>query len=381
MPNFFYFDANGQKQGAFTPQQLKSLAAQGVIGPQTPLEADSGHKGTAGQIPGLFPVSAAQPPAPNPHTASPPAVNQTTPPEVSVPVEVPQTGGGKALSSLVCGIMSLLTCGGLFLLPIIGLILGILGLKSSKKGIAIAGVSLNGVGLVLAAFVIMLLPFLQAGREAATRMLCTNNMKQIGMALQDYHGTYRAFPPLYTVDDVGKPQHSWRVLILPFIEQTALYDQIRLDEPWDSDYNRQFHNKMPDLFRCPSNPGMGCTYAAVIGEVFAPAMMKNSLTGRSRWDISNGMINTLAIVEVKEAFNWMDPTADITLIDLMRGINTGGRVGSNHSGGTNVVLQVCDPLPDGTVLMGGHVHFLRNDVSGNALRAGAGITGGEALVP
>lgn len=53
MANFFYFDANGQKQGAFSEQQLQALAAQGVIMPNTPLETEGGHKGTAGQIPGL----------------------------------------------------------------------------------------------------------------------------------------------------------------------------------------------------------------------------------------------------------------------------------------------------------------------------------------
>ena len=54
MPNFFYADANGQKQGPVNDQQLKALAAQGVITPQTPMETDSGYKGTAGQLPGLF---------------------------------------------------------------------------------------------------------------------------------------------------------------------------------------------------------------------------------------------------------------------------------------------------------------------------------------
>ena len=204
-------------------------------------------------------------------------------------------------------------------------------------------------------------------------------MNMIGnIAFQTYHRNDQAFPPLYTADDRGNPLHSRRVLILRYIMidgvfYNDLYEQIRLDEPWDSEYNSQFHDKMPDFFGCPHNPGTGCTYAAVIGEVFAPAARRDSLTGRSSW----GKMNTLAIVEVKEPFNWMDPTADITLDELTKGINAGGRVGSNHSGGANVVLLVCDPSQD---VMDARAHFLRNDVSGNALRAGAGITGGEALV-
>jgi len=54
MPNFFYFDANGQKHGLVNDHQLQTLAARGVINPQTPLETEGGHKGIAGQIPGLF---------------------------------------------------------------------------------------------------------------------------------------------------------------------------------------------------------------------------------------------------------------------------------------------------------------------------------------
>ena len=68
MPNFFYFDQFNQKQGPVNDQQLKELAAQGAIGPQTPLETDTGHQGTAGQIPGLFPVV-----PPQPHAAPPSA--------------------------------------------------------------------------------------------------------------------------------------------------------------------------------------------------------------------------------------------------------------------------------------------------------------------
>lgn len=56
MSNFYYTDANGQRQGAFTSSQLKALVAQGIITPDTPLETDTGHKGLAGQVKGLFPV-------------------------------------------------------------------------------------------------------------------------------------------------------------------------------------------------------------------------------------------------------------------------------------------------------------------------------------
>ena len=68
MANFFYFDQINRKQGPVSAQQLKELAAQGVIGPHTPMETGTGHKGLAGQIPGLYPAATPIPvqPAPAP---------------------------------------------------------------------------------------------------------------------------------------------------------------------------------------------------------------------------------------------------------------------------------------------------------------------------
>ena len=78
MPNFFYIDANGQKQGLFTAQQLQALATQGIISPQTPLETDTGHKGTAGQIPGLQFNTTAPPPFVQPAQVAPAPPSATT---------------------------------------------------------------------------------------------------------------------------------------------------------------------------------------------------------------------------------------------------------------------------------------------------------------
>jgi ankyrin repeat protein len=103
MANFFYYDANGQKQGAFTPQEIKALVAQGVINPQTPMESDAGQKGRAGQIPGLFP-------APVQPTAQPVSQPQPIPQNIAVPI------AEKNKSSLlvsVIGIVAILIVGGI----------------------------------------------------------------------------------------------------------------------------------------------------------------------------------------------------------------------------------------------------------------------------
>jgi hypothetical protein len=186
-----------------------------------------------------------------------------------------------------------------------------------------------------------------AAREAARRMQCTNHVIQIVLAFHSYADEHNGgLPPLYTVDADGKPLHSWRVLILPYMEQKELYDKIRLNEPWDSEYNQQFHNTKIDYYHCPSCPHKGkgkCNYSAIAGEefaVFVPAKKAGEMTAGKGLKIPDGRSNTWAIVEVKKPFCWMDPTADITLAELTKGVSADSRLGSHH---TNVfVVGVCD---------------------------------------
>jgi len=90
----------------------------------------------------------------------------------------------------------------------------------------------------------LLFPSIQNSREAARCAVCMDKMKRIGIALQNYHDQHGSFPPAYTVDAEGNLLHSWRTLILPYFGEQKwkeIYDQIRFDEPWDSEHNRQFN--------------------------------------------------------------------------------------------------------------------------------------------
>lgn len=263
-------------------------------------------------------------------------------PECGAPVGQPQSGSGKAAASVVCGIVSLLSCGLLFPLSLIGLLLGIFDLKSAQQGTAKMGVALNIIALslltIMIPLIVPLVPAIQgtqeAIRNAAGRAMCNNNLKQIGLALHRYHDVHGTFPPLYTVDEEGKPLHSWRVLILPYLESDALYRSIRLDEPWDSEHNQQFHNMNIMVYRCPSIPhvpGKECAYSAIAGGgVFVPAKEAGGILGT---DIAEGMSNALAIIEVKEPFCWMNPTADLSLNDS----SWEEKVGSSHPGIVNTM--------------------------------------------
>ncbi|MDZ7616266.1 MAG: DUF1559 domain-containing protein [Patescibacteria group bacterium] len=78
-----------------------------------------------------------------------------------------------------------------------------------------------------------LTPTVYDSREPTSSVACTNNLKQVALGLLNYHGRYRVFPPAHLADGDGRPMHSWRVLILPFLEREDIYSQYRFDEPWD----------------------------------------------------------------------------------------------------------------------------------------------------
>jgi prepilin-type processing-associated H-X9-DG protein len=198
----------------------------------------------------------------------------------------------------------------------------------------IAGVGFlacGGVGVAL------LLPAVQAAREAARRMECSNNLKQIAIAMHNYHEAYRTFPCAYTVDEEGKPLHSWRTLLLPFIEQQALYEQIRLDEPWDSPHNRPLADTVIPVYSCPSSPELGATnYMVVVG----PGTIFEGAEAVGIAKITDGTSNTIMVVEVTDtATPWMAPV-DLSIEQMQFRINGGpSEAQSRHPGGVNVAMS------------------------------------------
>ncbi len=99
----------------------------------------------------------------------------------------------------------------------------------------------------------LLLPAVQSAGRVARRAVCQNNLKQIALALLYYHQTNGCFPPAYLADKNGKPMHSWRVLILPYLEQNSLYEQYRFDEPWDGCSYKLMYGKLPESCMLPSS--------------------------------------------------------------------------------------------------------------------------------
>ena len=160
---------------------------------------------------------------------------------------------------------------------------------------------------VIGILISLLLPAVQAAREAARRSQSMNNMKQIGLAMHNYHDTFKHFPARASFDDDGKPLLSWRVHILPFLEQQPLYEQFKLDEPWDSEHNKRLIPLMPPVFKNPSsNSGPGlATYVVPTGE----GMLFDGKKGATFREITDGTSNTLMALEVNPdaAVTWTKP--------------------------------------------------------------------------
>jgi hypothetical protein len=160
--------------------------------------------------------------------------------------------------------------------------------------------------------VALALPAVQATREAARRTQSTNNLKQIGLAVHNFADAYGHLPAAYNLDKDGKPLLSWRVYLLPFLEQAALFEQFRLDEPWDSEHNKKLIGQMPAVFRSPKSqagPGM-TTYLAVRGAATVITTPKDAgkkgqrpkVTPGIRFaDITDGTSNTIMVVEANDA--------------------------------------------------------------------------------
>ena len=209
--------------------------------------------------------------------------------------------------------------------------------NSSKGGKTTWPISLGGCGcLMLIGLVIALvLPAVFSAKQSARRMQCSNQLKEITLALHAYHDVYKSLPPAYTTDADGKPLHSWRVLILPFIEEQRLYDQIRLDESWDSEHNRQFHNQIPRVYLCPTaNSDAWVKGATSYMRLMGPGTTTNGPDTVTLKEVTAGKNSVFWLVEVIPTTCWMEPV-DVRVNELAGDFQFSREsgVGSMHKGG------------------------------------------------
>jgi type II secretory pathway pseudopilin PulG len=181
--------------------------------------------------------------------------------------------------------------------------------------------------------VALLLPAVQQAREAARRNQTMNKMKQIEIALQNYHDVHKHFPPAATTDKDGKPLLSWRVAILPYMDENPLYQQFHLDEPWDSEHNLPLSAKLPDSYESPSfSTGNKTLFLGALGK----ELMFTGAEGLGMRSVIDGTSKTIMFVEADpaKAVVWSQP-GDLKIDPKQPDADL-----ATHAGGVHLVAAV-----------------------------------------
>jgi prepilin-type processing-associated H-X9-DG protein len=231
-------------------------------------------------------------------------------------------------------------------------------------GIAIVIVAILALVLVCGGGgVALLLPAVQAAREAARRAQSSNNLRQIGIAIHNYHDVYQSFPPAVVKDANGNPLYSGRVLLLPYLEQGSLYEAWAKDQAWDSPQNMALSQTVLKVFQDPSRGERNVTgetdYLFVTGTntIFDPTVVGPMNMAQ----ISDGTSNTIMVIEAQgTGINWAEPRD----FDVSSGP---GLPAGNHPG-VNIVL-----FADGSV------RNVSKNVNPQVLQAAETRNGGEAM--
>jgi type II secretory pathway pseudopilin PulG len=198
--------------------------------------------------------------------------------------------------------------------------------------------------LIPGVLVALLVPAIGAARGAARRSQSMNNMKQIALAIHNYHDVHGALPPAVVTDANGKPLYSGRVLLLPYLEQAYIYDQWDKSQAWDSEANRMLSQMMIPTFRDPADVGpsgqTSYVFAAGPGTIFEPGQ---KVTFNN---IMDGTSNTIMTIEVKGSnINWAEPRdVDVTSgAPLPMGNHTSGNIVGFADGSVRTLPQGTPP--------------------------------------
>jgi prepilin-type processing-associated H-X9-DG protein len=199
------------------------------------------------------------------------------------------------------------------------------------------------VAATLVLLAMLLLPDSNVPRRGR-RTQCMSRMRNVSLALQTYATNNQGqLPPAYIVDASGRPSHSWRVLLLPYLgdEARALYEQYHFDEPWNGPNNSKLAELIPETYQCPEDvaerdkPGPWTSYVAVVG----PHTMWPGDNPGTLDRIPDGASHTLLLVELRNSgIHWMEPRdLDVATMAMRVNPTEGQGVSSVHRGSANVM--------------------------------------------
>jgi hypothetical protein len=169
--------------------------------------------------------------------------------------------------------------------------------KSKKWWFIVVLLAIGMLGLFL------IFPCIERVRVSEGWMGSLFHIREIGSAIQSYHDANGHLPPAVVRDKEGRPLYSWRVLILPYIEEGSLFEQFRLDEPWDSPHNSSLAKSTPRCYRLWGGNDDGQTHC----QVFTGKGTAFEHPGLTFSDFPDGLGNTLFVVQASETVPWSKP--------------------------------------------------------------------------
>jgi hypothetical protein len=204
-------------------------------------------------------------------------------------------------------------------------------------------------------------------RRAALNSSTQGPLNQVLMALHNYHAEYGCLPPAYIADKDGKPMHSWRVLILPYLDESALYQAYRFDEPWDSAHNLSLADSMPRSFLARTEPASRRYTNIVV--IVGPSTAFPGGTSTTFDDFKDGTDNTILVTEIANSdICWLEPR-DLDSATMSFKTNDRKKPSISSVGWRRPYVVLAHSI---------HAYPVPEDTPPEALRALTTIAGGEA---
>lgn len=192
----------------------------------------------------------------------------------------------------------------------------------------------------------------QDPRTATLRAVAEKNMREIVIGMHNFEAAYTALPGGYA-DKTGKLGLSWRVAILPFIEQDNLFKQFKLDEPWDSEHNRKLIPLMPKQFAPPNESTYGYTFTrgftgpnTWLPPLAQPARPGQLVFGVKILQITDGTPNTALVADAGDAVIWTKPDEMVfasNSVPKLGGVFESGTIVGLADGSTKLIRKNADP--------------------------------------
>ncbi|MCI0360578.1 MAG: DUF1559 domain-containing protein [Planctomycetaceae bacterium] len=230
---------------------------------------------------------------------------------------------------------------------------------SSGSGASLATVLILVIVVLLAipaVLAALLIPAVGAARQAARRSQSSNNMKQLGLAMHNYHDVHGCFPPAVVTDANGNPLFSGRVLLMPYLGLNRLYQSWDQTQAWDSPANQALSQMLIPMFRDPQDEGAPgqTSYLFVTGK----GTMGEAGTKVSMGEITDGTSYTIMFVEVKgSGINWAEPRDWDASTPLPPGNHQSGNL-VGFADGSVRPLAPGTPIQAATTRAGGEVVYL-----------------------